>query len=294
MERARGLRRIQTYEEYSEAKVRLMDYLKQYKWIMESKNPYKDISEQLVSCIEVRKKYESKETEKDEQSAENKDVELENERRIVSLKSRYESIKTGNYKETLYGNITALYIAIADFEARIEKRGRRIFKKKAQEGKEDVPQDMLTSPSMRRFRFWMAQVIGDIPGEVVLAEKADPEYFLDNYLLQIAEEAKAIEPEEKSEISNETSLVAVKRENGFCDRFIAPYVNAFITSQGVTVTSNSEAAKTDKESDEAGAIEKRKVAKESLHKPQVSTHDAAGKDEKGSAHQKGGTMEKEE
>ena len=57
MERVEGLRKITSYEAYIETKQRLEDYLKQYKWIIEAKEPYQDIKNMLVKCVENRKEY---------------------------------------------------------------------------------------------------------------------------------------------------------------------------------------------------------------------------------------------
>jgi chromosome segregation ATPase len=51
MERMEGLRKINSYEKYVEAKQRLEDYLKQYKWITEAKTPYEDIKNMLTKCL---------------------------------------------------------------------------------------------------------------------------------------------------------------------------------------------------------------------------------------------------
>lgn len=230
MERFEGLRKINTPEEYSEAKSRLESYLKQYKWITETKTPYEDISKVLIKCSETRKSYEAKEA-----NEEQRQIELENENKILALKLQYDAIKGDTYKGNLRRNIMALYVSIGDYEARMEKRSTKKSIKSQSDTKFDsLPKDMLTSRSMRRFRFWLASVTGMVPGEINMdAEnrKEIPLYILKNYDLVNLVANEEITPEQE-----EKALVVVPEvdlSRGMFYRMIEQPVEQFIASRGI-------------------------------------------------------------
>ena len=230
MNRVEGLKRITSDQEYFDAKLRLENYLKQYKWITETKTPYEDISKALMKCVETRKTYEDKEIEKEE-TAEEKEarrlVELENENKILALKLQYEAIKGDTYVGNLRRNITALYVSIGDYEARNSQDAQMDLEVKDAQ-KDGAP---LTSPSMRRFRFWLANVTGLVPGEInmdVENRKEIPLYIAENYDLVNKPE---ITPEHK-----EMALIVVPdvdTSKGVLYRLVENPVDRFIASRGI-------------------------------------------------------------
>ena len=234
MERVEGLRKITSYEAYIETKQRLEDYLKQYKWITETKEPYEDIKNMLVKCVEARKEYESRSTDDKtevtpEERAEKRKVELDNENKILALKLQYEALKGDTYVGNLRRNITALFVTIGEYEARIESAQKK--SKKDKEEKDEKSSDFLTSRSMRRFRFFLAHLTGMVPGEInmnVENRKEIPLYIIENYDLVNKPE---ITPEHK-----EMALVVVPEVDtsvGIFHRLVEQPVNAFIASRGI-------------------------------------------------------------
>ena len=221
MERMEGLRRINSYEKYVEAKQRLEDYLKQYKWITEAKTPYEDIKNMLTKCVETRNEYESVTT---EERAEKKQTELDNENKILALKLQYEALKGDTYIGDLRRNIKALYITIGEYEARLEAMQEPETKEERRE--------LLTSRSMRRFRFMLASLTGFVPGEVNMnVEKRSeiPTYIMENYDLVNKDEFTPASKEE-------TALVVVPEYDtsaGLFYRLFDQPVNEFIASRGI-------------------------------------------------------------
>ncbi len=227
MDRVEGLKKIKSYEAYVEAKQRLEEYLKQYKWITETKAPYEDIKAMLVKCVTTRKEYENKSAEEKvsetpEERAQNKQLELDNENKILSLKLQYDAIKSDTYIANLKRNITALFVTIGEYEARIESSNKKDEKAK---------DEFLTSRSMRRFRFFLANLTGMVPGEVnmnVENRKEIPLYIIEHYDLVNKPE---ITPEYK-----ETALTVVPdlgTSMGLFHKFIEQPVSEFICSRGI-------------------------------------------------------------
>ena len=229
MERMEGLRRINSYEKYVEAKQRLEDYLKQYKWITEAKTPYEDIRNMLTKCVETRKEYEDKSVDDRkeatlEERTEKRKVELDNENKILSLKLQYEALRGDTYIGDLRRNIKALYITIGEYEARLEAMQEPETKEERRE--------LLTSRSMRRFRFMLASLTGFVPGEVNMnVEKRSeiPTYIMENYDLVNKDEFTPASKEE-------TALVVVPEYDtsaGLFYRLFDQPVNEFIASRGI-------------------------------------------------------------
>lgn len=208
MDRYEGLKRITSYDEAQEAKKRFGNYMKLYKWILETDSPYEDIKETLYKCIEKRKLYEEKEPSEAEEkeSKVSKAEMIENEGEILSLKLQYEAIKSGTFAATLRRNIAALYISIGDWEARHQPVKIPIFKKKDEVIEEDERKKdpLYTSRSMRRLRFFLANITGLVPGEVDInmeARKGIPLYIIENYDL--------VNKPELSDEQKETALITV-------------------------------------------------------------------------------------
>ncbi len=229
MERIEGLRRINSYEKYVEAKQRLEDYLKQYKWITEAQTPYEDIKNMLTKCAETRKEYEDKSADEKkegtlEERTEKRKVELDNENKILSLKLQYEALRGDTYIGDLRRNIKALYITIGEYEARLEAAQEPETKEERRE--------LLTSRSMRRFRFMLASLTGFVPGEVNMnLEKRSeiPTYIMENYDLVNKTEFTPASKEE-------TALVVVPEYDtsaGIFYRLFDQPVNEFIASRGI-------------------------------------------------------------
>ena len=101
----RGLDKIKSKEEYEERKKDLEYYLSEYKWISEAKNPKKDVEQELKVCLESL----SNEMEQSE--------EREALSKIHTLKTKYNSIVSDEYKGALRRNITSLILMIEQFEA---------------------------------------------------------------------------------------------------------------------------------------------------------------------------------
>ena len=230
MNRVEGLKRITSDQEYWDAKQRLENYLKQYKWITETKTPYEDISKALMKCVETRKAYEGKDADKEETTEEKEArrlMELENENKILALKLQYEAIKGDTYVGNLRRNITALYVSIGDYEARNSQDAQMDLEVKDAQ-KNGAP---LTSRSMRRFRFWIANVTGLVPGEInmdVENRKEIPLYIAENYDLVNKPE---ITPEHK-----EMALIVVPEvdtSKGILYRLVENPVDRFIASRGI-------------------------------------------------------------
>ena len=230
MDRVEGLKRITSEQEYVDAKIRLENYLKQYKWITETKTPYEDISKALMRCAETRKSYEKKEVPEEETPEEKearRQIEFDNENRILALKLQYEAIKGDTYVGNLRRNITALYVSIGDFEAR-NGQDAALDLEVRNDFKDGAP---LTSRSMRRFRFWLANVTGLVPGEInmdVENRREIPLYIAENYDLVNKPE---ITPEQK-----EMALIVVPEvdtSKGILYRLVENPVDRFIASRGI-------------------------------------------------------------
>ena len=274
MERVEGLRKITSYEAYIEAKQRLEDYLKQYKWITESKTPYEDIKSMLLKCVETRKEYEDKSDEEKkegtpEERAEKRKVELDNENKILALKLQYEAIKGDTYVGNLRRNITALFVTIGEYEARIESAQKKDSKSKDEKESDGKSNDFLTSRSMRRFRFFLANLTGMVPGEInmnVENRKEIPLYILEHYDLVNKPE---ITPEHK-----EMALVVVPEVDtsvGIFHRLVEQPVNQFIASRGIVEKGALPQVTTETNSKEKDA-DSHEIKAEQSHAPSKEHH----------------------
>ena len=120
-----------------------------------------------------------------------------------------------------------MYVSIGDYEARNSQDVQMDLEAK-DEQKEGTP---LTSRSMRRFRFWLANVTGLVPGEInmdVENRKEIPLYIAENYDLVNKPE---ITPEHK-----EMALIVVPEvdtSKGILYRLVENPVDRFIASRGI-------------------------------------------------------------
>lgn len=254
MNRVEGLKRITSDQEYIEAKARLENYLKQYKWITETKTPYEDISKALMMCVETRKTYEGKEEQTEEEKEARRIIELENESKILALKLQYEAIKGDTYVGNLRRNITALYVSIGDYEARNGQDATMDL-----EVRDDLKNGApLTSRSMRRFRFWLANVTGLVPGEInmdVENRREIPLYIAENYDL--------VNKPEIHEEHREMALVVVPEvdtSRGILHKLVEQPVDLFIASRGIREKGTYE--KTAQISEEGIRVENKFVPRE--------------------------------
>lgn len=243
MQRYEGLKKYNNFEEYAAACERMKVYLKQYKWITETDSPYEDIRSSLEKCIILRKKYEehnqgefsnldSKNFQEEKSDLHDnilsKEDMIKNEGEILTLKMQYEAIKSDTYVSKLKRNITALYLQIGEYEARMESG---IFKRK--NDKELRKNDPLyTAPSMRRFRFFMANVTGMVPGEVntnIEDRKEIPTYIMENYDLVNFSELKSHETKEIAL----TVVPEIDASEKMYNRLFRVPVSNFIASYGI-------------------------------------------------------------
>lgn len=293
MERYEGLTRITSHEGYVEAKKRLEDYLKQYKWITETDSPYEDIKKALFKCVEKRKAYEGESAEKTSEQVTSEDVTekkdekdgqvsrndiLENENEILSLKIQYDSIKSDTYAANLRRNITALYVSIGDYEARIESK-----RKKDKNNVESENNPFYTSRSMRRFRFFLANLTGMVPGEVnmnVENNKAIPLYIIENYDL--------VNRPEITEEQKEMALVVVPEVDysvNIFNKLIGRPVDQFIAAYGIKEKAKSDVS-VEVVDESVGSSENVSTSKDTMRHNEVpnqhDTHTHTDKGEKNS------------
>ena len=230
MERYEGLKRIKDEAEYEAARKRLEEYLVQYKWITESDAPMDDLFESLIECSKVRRIYENapKEKRKEEHELEEK----ENEYRILSLKRQFDELKNGTYIANLKRNITALFIVVGDYEARVEKAEKEAPSSDEIEGVEEKKRDHITSGPRRRFRYFWASFTGLVPGEIMNMDIEDkneiPLFIKQKYGL-----ISLIEPTPFENQKREQSLVVAAPRSDFSIKWFANPVNEFIASQGI-------------------------------------------------------------
>lgn len=240
MERYAGLKEIKLHDDYIESKTRLNNYLKQYKWILETEKPYEEIRDALSKFIEKRKKYEGKvfgeTTSSDEEKKASENLEnneeniisdkeiLENENGILSLKNQYDAIKNDTYIAGLKRNITALFVTIEDYEASIDNtsmKGKSLgerFKYYREKAK-------------KKFRFIYANLTGIVPGEMNLEVENNDDiakYIIENYdLINISKEY------EETDEKNLVIVPEIGSSQRMYNRLIADPVNSFIRSRGI-------------------------------------------------------------
>ena len=230
MERMEGLKRINSYEKYVEAKQRLEDYLKQYKWITESDAPMDDLFESLLECSKTRKIYENapEEKRKEEFALEEK----ENEYRILSLKRQFDELKNGTYLAKLKRNITALFITVGEYEARVEKAEKEAPPSDYIDGLEEIKRDHITKGRYRRIRFFWASFTGLVPGEILNMDIEDkneiPLFIKQKYGLISLVEPTPFENQQRNQ-----AMVISDKKNDFSIRWFANPVTEFIASRGI-------------------------------------------------------------
>ncbi len=235
MERYEGLKRIKSDEEYEAAKKRLEDYLVQYKWIAESESPLDDIFESLKECSETRKTYETNGEEQDHEEREIVDTQeaKDNEHRILSLKRQFDELKNGTYVANLRRNITALFITIGEYEARLEKAEKNVPDSDVVDGVEEKKREYVVKWKGRRFRFFWANFTGLVPGELMNMDVEDrneiPLFIKQKYgLISINEPVPAEHQKENM------ALAVAKQKTKFSIKWFSNPVNEFIASRGIT------------------------------------------------------------
>lgn len=236
MERYEGLKRIKSDEEYEAAKKRLEEYLVQYKWIAETESPLDDIFDSLMECSKVRKIYENEEA-KSEEDKEREIVdnqeEIDNEHRILSLKRQFDELKNGTYVANLRRNITALFITIGEYEARLEKAEKNVPDSDVVDGVEEKKKDYIIKWKGRRFRFFWANFTGLVPGELMNMDVEDrneiPLFIKQKYgLISINEPV----PAERQ--NQNMALTVAQQKTKFSMKWFSNPVNEFIASRGIT------------------------------------------------------------
>lgn len=236
MERYEGLKRIKSDEEYEAAKKRLEEYLVQYKWIAETESPLDDIFDSLMECSKVRKIYENEEA-KSEEDKEREIVdnqeEIDNEHRILSLKRQFDELKNGTYVANLRRNITALFITIGEYEARLEKAEKNVPDSDVVDGVEEKKKDYIIKWKGRRFRFFWANFTGLVPGELMNMDVEDrneiPLFVKQKYGLISINEPVPAERQKQN-----MALVIAGQKTKFSMKWFSNPVNEFIASRGIT------------------------------------------------------------
>lgn len=235
MERYEGLKRIKSDEEYEAAKKRLEEYLVQYKWIAETESPLDDIFESLKECSENRKTYEANAEagEHEEREIVDSTEAIDNEHRILSLKRQFDELKNGTYVANLRRNITALFVTIGEYEARLEKAEKNVPDSDPVDGVEEKKREYVVKWKGRRFRFFWANFTGLVPGELMNMDVEDrneiPLFIKQKYgLISISEPVPA---ERKKE---NMALVVAKQKTKFSIKWFSNPVNEFIASRGIT------------------------------------------------------------
>lgn len=236
MERYEGLKRIKSDEEYEAAKKRLEEYLVQYKWIAETESPLDDIFDSLMECSKVRKIYENEEA-KSEEDKEREIVdnqeEIDNEHRILSLKRQFDELKNGTYVANLRRNITALFITIGEYEARLEKAEKNVPDSDVVDGVEEKKKDYIIKWKGRRFRFFWANFTGLVPGELMNMDVEDrneiPLFVKQKYGLISINEPVPVERQKQN-----MALVIAGQKTKFSMKWFSNPVNEFIASRGIT------------------------------------------------------------
>lgn len=111
----RGLEKIKSKEEYELAKKDLEYCINEYKWISDSKNPKKDIEDELMKCSATLDDIKEKESKSPDEKFESEELAVLS--RIQTLKTKYFPVVRGEYKSTLRQNITGLVLMLEEFEA---------------------------------------------------------------------------------------------------------------------------------------------------------------------------------
>lgn len=238
MERYEGLKRIKSDEEYEAAKKRLEEYLVQYKWIAETESPLDDIFDSLMECSKVRKIYENEDAKEENSDGKEREIvdnteERENEHRILSLKRQFDELKNGTYVANLRRNITALFITIGEYEARLEKAEKNVPDSDEIEGVQEKKKEYIIKWKGRRFRFFWANFTGLVPGELMNMDVEDkneiPLFIKQKYgLISISEPV----PAERQ--NQNMALVVAGQKTKFSMKWFSNPVNEFIASRGIT------------------------------------------------------------
>lgn len=106
----RDIEKIKSAEEYETIKKEIKYYVDEYNWILNSKNPKKEVEEEIKELID--------------KMAENQtpEQELQNLRAVHLLQNKYIAIKSGRYATDLKRNITADLVRAEQYEASLEQR----------------------------------------------------------------------------------------------------------------------------------------------------------------------------
>lgn len=106
----RDIEKIKTAEEYEATRKEIDYYVNEYNWVLNSKNPEKEVEEKVKELMSKMDR------------AQTKEEELETLRAIHLLQNKYVSIKNGRYAADLKRNITANLIRVEQYEASLEQR----------------------------------------------------------------------------------------------------------------------------------------------------------------------------
>lgn len=162
----RGLEKIKTKEEYEAIKTGLKYYVKEYIWFKKSSDPIKEVTTKLQECM---KKLEGELLDEEE---------LELLSIIHSLKTKYVAIKEGKYENDLKGNITAYFLMIEEYNARMENRSF-LYALKGIFGNKEARNYL-----KRRYMLSLSNAYGVVPTSVNLnLEKVEDilKYILEKY-----------------------------------------------------------------------------------------------------------------
>ncbi len=152
MERVQGVIKIKNREQCEDMKASLDEYVRQYRWVCNTENPFETILKTLDTYSEKLKSDSVGEDEKAEVLGD-----------AHSLKGIFASIKANEYKPFLLRNIMSIVLSVEDFEASLEHRSPFNIISGVVKGDAGV-KDFLK----RKYAFYMTRVTGS------LAAPADP------------------------------------------------------------------------------------------------------------------------
>lgn len=226
MERVQGVIKIKNKEQCEDMKSSLDEYVKQYKWVCNTENPFEVILKTLDTYSEKLKSDSISDGEKAEVLGD-----------AHSLKGVFASIKANEYKPFLLRNIMSIVLSVEDYEASLEHRSPFNVISGVIKGDAGV-KDFLK----RKYAFYMTRVTGSLsaPTDPRL-EKIDDiiSYISRNYELYglLKEEVQEMmegKDAEKEEGVNRLLLPVVSdKKVDFVSRVRMDILTKFLNEQGM-------------------------------------------------------------
>ncbi len=243
-----GLEKIKTFEDYELARKDLEYCLHEYKWISDSKNPKKEVEEELKECMKLLR------------ANMDRDEELNLLSRIHTLKTKYIAIVRDEYKNELRTNIIGLFLTTEQFEAASQEVSFSDIITGLLRGNHEIK-----SYLKKKYMFTLSNIYGIVPAPQSLnIEKMDEilDYIAKNY------ELVDIDLSDRNERNEDLSLIPTEEPIGLkadiiknINNTIDECINSFENKETSVKTNSNE-----KDDDKKSHHEKNKGhANEKMH-----------------------------